>query len=59
MEQLLPHAFQEVPDGLLSDAILKVGIDSTKCELLPCVVACLLEGFVRGSGPEFPSIFFF
>ncbi len=46
MEQLFPHAFQEVPDGSLSDTILKVGIDSTEGELLPCVMACLLEGVV-------------
>ncbi len=46
MEQLFPRAFREVPDGLLGNAILKVGIDSTKGELLPCVVACLLEGVV-------------
>jgi hypothetical protein len=41
MEQLFPCAFQEVPDGLLINAILKVGIDSTEGELLLCVVACL------------------
>jgi hypothetical protein len=29
---------------LLGDAILKVGIDPTEGELLPCVVACLSEG---------------
>ncbi len=46
MKQLFPRAFQEVPDGLLGDAILKVGIDSTEGELLPCVVACLSEGVV-------------
>ncbi len=44
MEQLLPCASREVPDGLLGNAILKVGIDPTEGELLPCVVACLLEG---------------
>jgi hypothetical protein len=49
MEQLLLCAFQEVPDGLLSDAILKVGIDPTEGELLPCIVACLLEGIVMES----------
>ena len=46
MEQLLLCAFQEVPDGLLSDAILKVGIDPTEGELLPCIMACLSEGVV-------------
>ena len=29
---------------MLGDAILKVGIDSTEGELLPCILACLLEG---------------
>jgi hypothetical protein len=46
MEQLLPCAFQEVLDGLLGDAILEVGIYPTEGELLPCFVACLLEGIV-------------
>ncbi len=46
MEQLLLCAFREVPDGLLGDAILKVGIDPTEGELLPCVVVGLLEGIV-------------
>jgi hypothetical protein len=41
---LLPCAFQEVPDGLLGNALLKVGIDPTEGELLPCVLARLLEG---------------
>ena len=31
---------------MLGYAILKVGIDPTEGELLPCVVACLLEGIV-------------
>ncbi len=44
LEQLLPCAFQEVPDGLLGNALLKVGIDPTEGELLPCVLARLLEG---------------
>jgi hypothetical protein len=46
VEQLLPCAFQEVPDDLLDNAILKVGINPTEGELLPCVVACLSEGIV-------------
>jgi hypothetical protein len=46
MEQLLPCAFQEVLDGLLGNAVLEVGIYPTEGELLPCIVACLLEGFV-------------
>jgi hypothetical protein len=46
MEQLLPCSFQEVPDGLLGNAILKVGIDPTEGKLLPCIVARLPEGVV-------------
>ncbi len=46
MEQLLPCTFQEVPDGLLGNDILKMGIDPTYGELLPCVMACLSEGVV-------------
>jgi hypothetical protein len=46
VEQLFPWAFQEIPDGLLGDAILKVGFDPTEGELLPWVMACLLEGIV-------------
>ncbi len=46
MEQLLPCAFQEVLDGLLGDAVLEVGIYPTEGELLPCLMACLLEGVV-------------
>ncbi len=46
MEQLLPCTFQEVPDGLLGNAIWKVGIDPTEGELFLCIMACLLEGVV-------------
>jgi hypothetical protein len=46
MEQLLPCTFQEVLDGLLSDAVLEVGIYPTEGELLHCFMACLLEGVV-------------
>jgi hypothetical protein len=46
VEQLLACAFQEVLDGLLGDAILVVGIYPTEGELLPCVVARLLEDAV-------------
>jgi hypothetical protein len=46
VERLLPCAFREVPDGLLGDVILKVGIDPTEGELLPCVVPCLSKGIV-------------
>ncbi len=46
MELLLLCAFREVPDGLLGNAILEVGIYPTEGEMLPCFVACLLEGVV-------------
>jgi hypothetical protein len=46
MEQLLPCAFREVSDCLLGDAILEVGMYPTEGELLPCFIACLLEGVV-------------
>jgi hypothetical protein len=46
MEQLLSCAFQEVLDGLFGNAILEVGIYPTEGELLPCFMACLLEGVV-------------
>ncbi len=46
MEQLLPCAFHEVLDGLLCDAILKVGIYPTKGELLPFIMAYLMDGIV-------------
>jgi hypothetical protein len=44
--QLLLWAFQEVLDGLLGYAILKLGIDPTKGDLLPCIVARLSEDTV-------------
>ncbi len=46
VEQLLACNFREVLDGLLSDAILKVGIYPTEGQLLPCIMVCLLEGVV-------------
>jgi hypothetical protein len=46
VEQLLLCAFREVLDGSLGNAILKVGIDPTEGELLPCVMACLSKGVV-------------
>ena len=36
----------EVPNAALGDTILEMGFDATKGELLPSVVACLLEGVV-------------
>jgi hypothetical protein len=46
VEQLLASTLGEVVDGVLGDAILEVGIDAAKGELLSCVVAGLLEGIV-------------
>ena len=46
MEQLLACALGEIADGALGDAILEVGIDAAEGELLPGVVAGLLEGVV-------------
>ncbi len=46
VKQLLARALQELLDGLLGNAILKVHVYTTKCELLSRVVACLLEGIV-------------
>ena len=43
VEQLLVHAFREIVDGALGDAILEVGVDATEGELLSSVVAGLLE----------------
>ena len=46
MQELLMHALREVGNGSLSNAILEVCIYATKAELLPCIMACLLEGVV-------------
>jgi hypothetical protein len=46
MEQLLPCTCREVSDGSLGNVILEVGIYPTEGELLPCFIACLLEGIV-------------
>ncbi len=46
MEQLLLCAFQEVLDDSFGNAVLEVGIYPTEGELLPCFMACLLEGVV-------------
>ncbi len=35
MEELLPCALSEVPDGLFCGAVLEVGVDPTEGELLP------------------------
>ncbi len=49
MRQLLACALREVSGGLLGDAILEVGIHTTKGKLLSHFVACLLEGVVLKS----------
>ncbi len=46
MEELLPCALSEVPDGLFCDAILEVGVDPTEGETLPLCTATVLEGIV-------------
>ncbi len=49
VEQSLPHALQEIANGLLGDAILEVCIYTTKGKLLSCLMTCLLEGVVMES----------
>jgi hypothetical protein len=49
VQQLLSCAFGEVADGVLSDAILKVGVHATEGKLLTHVVTCLFEGIVSES----------
>ena len=49
VQQLLLCAFGEVADGVLGDAILKVGVHATEGELMVCIVACLFEGVVGKS----------
>jgi hypothetical protein len=46
VQQLLAHALQEVADGLLRDAILKVCINATEGKLLALLVAGLFESIV-------------
>ncbi len=46
MEELLPCALLEVPDGLFCAAVLEVGIDPTEGESLPFGTAAVLEGVV-------------
>ncbi len=46
MEELLPCAFSEVPDGFFCDAILELDVDPTEGELLPFGTAAVLEGVV-------------
>jgi hypothetical protein len=46
VKQLLAHALQEVADGLLSDAILKVRVHTTKGKFLLRIVTCLLVSIV-------------
>ncbi len=63
MKQLLACTLQEVLDGLLGNAILEVGVYPTKGELLPCIMACLLEDIVVKASnfavvvPDFHSVF--
>ncbi len=47
VEQSLASAFGEVADGALGNAILEVGINAAEGELLPRIVAGLLESVVK------------
>jgi hypothetical protein len=47
MEELLPRALADVADSLLCNAILEVGIDTTKGKSLSLCTATLLECIVR------------
>ena len=49
MQQLLACAFEDVADGALGDAILKVGVHATEGKLLACIMTCLFEGVVGKS----------
>jgi hypothetical protein len=49
MEELLPCTLAEVPDGLLRDAILEMGVDPAKGKTLSLGTAAVLESIVRGS----------
>ncbi len=46
IEELLPCALLEIPDGFLGNAILEVGVDPTEGESLPFGTAAALEGIV-------------
>ncbi len=46
IEELLPCTLPEIPDGFLCNAVLEVGIDSTKGESLSFGAAAVLEGIV-------------
>ncbi len=47
MEELLPCPLREVTDGLLSNAILEVGIDPTEGKLLLLCLTCRTKFVVR------------
>ena len=47
VEQLFPRTLAEVPNGLLSDTILEMGVDATESEPLICARTCSFE-FVVG-----------
>ncbi len=46
MEELLPGALAEVPDGFLHDAVLEMGVDPSKGKTLSLGAAAVLEGVV-------------
>ncbi len=49
MEELLPCALAEVPDGLLCNAVLEMGVDPAKGKMLSLGAATVLKGVVHES----------
>ena len=49
MEQLFPCTLAEIPNGLLSDPILEMGIDAAEGEPLICARTCSFEVIVGKS----------
>jgi hypothetical protein len=47
MEELFPCTLAEIADSLLHDAVLEVGIDTTKGKSLSLCAATVLEGVVH------------
>ena len=49
MEQLFPCTLAEIPNGLLSDPILEMGVDAAEGEPLICTRTCSFEVVVGKS----------
>ena len=49
MEQLFPCTLAEIPNGLLSDPILEMGVDAAEGEPLICARTCSFEVVVGKS----------